>query len=888
MPLPSGSRLGPYEILAPLGAGGMGEVYRARDARLGRDVALKILPPAFASDPGRQARFEQEARAAAALNHPNIVGVFDFGTHEGALYIVSELVPGETLAALIERGPVPIRKLLEVAAQVADGISAAHAGRIAHRDLKPANIIISEDGRAKILDFGLARQASAAAAAPDATATIQQTSAGMILGTVNYMSPEQARGKEVDYRSDQFSFGLVLYEMAAGKRPFEREEAVQIMSAIIGEEPPPLDAKVPAPLRWAIDRCLAKDPRDRYESTRDLFRELRHLRDHLPEAAVAATGAVAPVAAPRRGRWKAAVAFAAGLLLAGAAATAFLLTRPRVADQSSYRFTPFSFESGGQCCAHWSADGKAVAYAAKRSPRDFKQVYLRYLDSPMPAQLTRTAEDDEVQSWAADGKHVLFTRDGVKPPGMWSVAAVGGEPEFAFAFPEVSTKASALSPDGRVYAVLREGPDQRFGIWFAAPPGSALKRYAPEPFATRAVYNNPQMAFSPDSKQILLYIARDKIREEAWIMPFPPDPGHPPRQILRTLPSEAGTPQFAWMPDNRHVILTFAPDLGAQQLWLADTRSETRYEITSGTESRSNPAVSPDGKRVLYTEGVSTSAIVNVDFHTAALTPLIATDRSQMMPAWAQKAPVMAYVTDRNGPQEIWLHASDGERPLIASAGNRWLIGPAPSPDGARIAYSEVDLASGATRLWIVAASRGTPIPLTNDSSGAEFPGSWSPDGAWFVYLRIHQGQVDVMKVKTSGEARPSVLKADIEPLRGGIPVWSPAGDWIAYDDKSEKLIAPDGSRSRDLNSAGFYAVGFSADSKSLYGVRDSKEKVLLYSVDIATGAERAIGDVGYNNQPASYSTPSLRLSLAPDGKSLTFGTVKYKSNLWMLEGFSK
>src|SRR5215831_5947916 len=298
MPLTSGSKLGHYEIIAPLGAGAMGEVYRARDPRLGRDVALKILPPAFATDAGRQARFEQEARAAAALNHPNIVGIFDIGAAEGSFYIVSELVSGETLAALLEQGPLPFKKLLDIATQIADGMAAAHAARIIHRDLKPANIMIAEDGRAKILDFGLARQASAAAAASDATTTIHQTTAGMIVGTVNYMSPEQARGKEVDTRSDQFSFGLILYEMASGKRAFERPEAVQVMSAILTEDAPPLDSKIPPPLRWTIERCLAKEPRDRYESSRDLFQELRFLRDHLAEATLTSSIAIAPVTAP--------------------------------------------------------------------------------------------------------------------------------------------------------------------------------------------------------------------------------------------------------------------------------------------------------------------------------------------------------------------------------------------------------------------------------------------------------------------------------------------------------------------------------------------------------------------------------------------------------------
>src|SRR5207245_1522005 len=263
-------RFGPYEIVARLGAGGMGEVYRARDTRLGREVALKILPFELGSDPARQARFEQEARAAAALNHPNITGLHDVGSDHGGSYIVTELVVGETLEAVIERGAVPVRKLLDIAVQVAGGMAAAHAARITHRDLKPANLMVTTDGRAKILDFGLAKQAAIPSASADETVTVHATEPGMILGTVAYMSPEQARGKPADYRSDQFSFGLILYEMAAGRRAFDKPESVQTMAAILTDDPPPIDRSIPAPLRWAIDRCLAKDPADRYESTRDL------------------------------------------------------------------------------------------------------------------------------------------------------------------------------------------------------------------------------------------------------------------------------------------------------------------------------------------------------------------------------------------------------------------------------------------------------------------------------------------------------------------------------------------------------------------------------------------------------------------------------------------
>ena len=244
-PAPSlapGLRLGPYEIVAPIGAGGMGEVYRATDTRLGRDVALKLLPRAFASDPGRLARFEREARAVAGLSHPNILALFDVGTHDGMVYAVTELLEGETLRARLGGGPLPARKAVDYAAQAARGLAAAHEKGIVHRDLKPENLFVTGDGRVKVLDFGLARQQQAAAEAEDTRSPTlaQPTDAGTVLGTVGYMSPEQVRGEPVDTRSDIFSLGCVLYEMLAGGRAFLRETAAETMTAILREDPPDL------------------------------------------------------------------------------------------------------------------------------------------------------------------------------------------------------------------------------------------------------------------------------------------------------------------------------------------------------------------------------------------------------------------------------------------------------------------------------------------------------------------------------------------------------------------------------------------------------------------------------------------------------------------------
>src|SRR6266403_4598055 len=289
MVLSPGTRLGPYEIIAPLGAGGMGEVYRAQDTRLDRSVAIKILSPAFSADSDRLRRFEQEARSASALNHPNIITIYELGRDGSTRYIAMELVEGKTVRELMVAG-LPIRKAIEIAAQAADGLTKAHEAGIAHRDLKPENLMISNDGFVKILDFGLAKLASTSGElSVTGTLSASQTQPGVILGTVQYMAPEQASGGQLDFRSDQFSFGLVLYEMVTGKRAFPRSTAAETLVAILREQAEPIGGQnpdAPAPLCWAIERCLAKEPDKRYVSTRDLARELAAIRDRFSEKPV--------------------------------------------------------------------------------------------------------------------------------------------------------------------------------------------------------------------------------------------------------------------------------------------------------------------------------------------------------------------------------------------------------------------------------------------------------------------------------------------------------------------------------------------------------------------------------------------------------------------------
>jgi serine/threonine protein kinase len=285
----NGSHLGPYEVLAPLGAGGMGEVYRALDPRLGREVAIKVLPASFSKDPDRLRRFEQEARAAGILSHPNITAVFDIGSQDGAPYVVSELLEGDALQGALAGGRLSTRRALDYAIQMAHGLAAAHEKGIVHRDLKPANVFVTKDGRVKILDFGLAKLTQPKVGAPDGTSlpsTTQGTEPGAVLGTLGYMAPEQLRGRTVDARGDIFSFGAILYEMLSGKRAFQGDSAADTMSAILRDDPPDLsltDQNISPGLERIVRHCLEKDPGQRFQSARDLAFDLEALTD--PSAA---------------------------------------------------------------------------------------------------------------------------------------------------------------------------------------------------------------------------------------------------------------------------------------------------------------------------------------------------------------------------------------------------------------------------------------------------------------------------------------------------------------------------------------------------------------------------------------------------------------------------
>ena len=530
MALTPGARLGPYEIRSLLGQGGMGEVYRARDPRLDREVAIKVLHETAAADASRRARFEFEARAVAALNHPNILGVYDFASDEGRYYIVSELVNGESLRARIDRGPIGIREFYRIARATRRRPFCRACGR--HRPPRP-------EARERHADHGRPCQDSrlwvgapngSNPAGDDSTITDLNTMPGTVMGTVAYMSPEQARGIAADHRSDQFSFGTMLYELAGGGRPFTRGTSPQTMTAILTEEPPALDSKVPPPLRWTIARCHEKDPGARYESTRDLYHDLRNQQEHLSDVLTSTDAPVVQAAGvfPQRRRWLLAAPIAAALLVGGGGGR----WSKTGTELGQLRFTPMEVALARPAGPRWSPDGKSFAYSALVS--GVRQVFLRHLNSAAPVQLTHGTVDVMLAGWTPDGKRVIVR------------SATKGRLIFLPCRRLVGTR--NRSPRNPVRSVpwtsrrMARAMPVSFGMaacTSSKPPlrrGSPGKRYQPGPFEADAIHNTPTLRISPDHRRMLLLV--DTVAGNlAWDIPLPPGTRLPGRSCRDWLAS---------------------------------------------------------------------------------------------------------------------------------------------------------------------------------------------------------------------------------------------------------------------------------------------------------------------------------------------------------------
>jgi len=890
---------GPYEILTSLGQGGGGEVYRAWDPRLHREVALKILRDQPGPNPDRVVRFVREARAASALNHPNIVTVFDASVEGDSPYIVSELIDGPTLREEISRGPVSIKRLLDLATQIADGLSAAHDAGIVHRDLKPENIIVTRGGRAKILDFGLA-WAGAAVASVVETATLDsqtQTELGLRAGTAPYMSPEQARGVASDFRSDQFSFGLLLHEMVTGRPAFRRDTPAATLHAIINDDPPgSLQERVPLLLQWIIERCLAKDPAERYGTTADLHRDLRMLRDRLGEA-VARDGKAAPV---RSARWQR-VALAAASLVAVAAIALVVWSSTSAGVARMPQFTPLTTAPPYEGFPAWSPDGNAIAYSADVSGT--LQIFQQDPLLPSPSRVTDAKFDCKTPFWSHDGKRIYYVSAAEEREAIWSVPASGGRPQVIVR----NAVAGAISPDGRTLAFLREEENAAIvgslALYFATPGDvEPWTREAVEGAARKAApfqdyrFVEGMLAFSPDGTKLGVdavgsyQMRADRRWWQFWIVPMN---GAAPMRRLQQLTdqSEPRVSSFTWMPDNRHIVLGLhSLSTFRSHLWLADLETDRAEMITSTPVGEQYPSASPSGNELVYTKDDSDYDLIEIPIAAPTVQPFLESSRNESDPAWSNLG--LAYVTNRRGQDEIWLKdraGSLGDRPLITqrnfSAEDRTVMLAAPtfSPDGQRVAFLRTGMQPiKPLRIWYSPVTGGLAsalVPLGDDVF--QSAPSWSPDGQWIAFAEWSSLKWKLVKVRVGTEERVEIRS---DGAANASPHWSPNGEWITWDTADAfMLVSPDGERQTVLTDDRWHAHTWAPDGSVVYGIRETDElRLSLVAVDIKSRAVRVLADLG-PSPPANNPVRGVTVSL--DGRSIVTALLRQRGDLWRLTG---
>jgi eukaryotic-like serine/threonine-protein kinase len=862
VPLNPGSRLGPYEVVGSLGAGGMGEVYRARDTRLDRSIAIKILPPQMAADAEFRERFDREARSIGALNHPHICTLHDVGHHEGTDFLVMELVEGETLAERLQQGPLPLREALDIAQQIADALEAAHEKGILHRDLKPANIKVTPDGSVKVLDFGLAKVLDGSPAgtqlANSPTLSRLATQAGLIMGTAAYMSPEQARGKPVDRRTDVWAFGCVLYEMLTAKPAFDGETITDILGAIVHKEPDwsALPSDAPARLRELLQRCLQKDPKQRLRDMGDARLEIdvAHRAPVIESAAVAAAPAW-------RSWWRAALPWAiagTSIIALAVATTAWwrVASQPRRVTRVNVEISPKAplAPLWGQA-AILSPDGSTIAYIAAADGQ--RRLYLRRLDQLESSVLPGT-EGATTPFFSPDGRSVGFFASG----SLKKVALSGGAP-----------------------IVLCSPGEGRGGTWgeddtivFSATPASDLFRMSaaggtPVAITTRDQQNEqshrwPQ--FLPGTNKVLFTAMRapSSRRDEANIEVV--DLATAQRKVVH----RGGT--YARFAASGHLLFVRESTLFAMPFDVG--RLEVTGEavpVLEGVAAQSSAGgsgialydVSSTGTMAFLTGDLSEGmSLVAVDLK-GAFTPLRSERAVYMAPRFSPDGERIAMHIANLGAPDVWVF--DVARGSLS----RLTFGPGPdgfpiwTPDGERVTYES---GSPPNLFWMRADGSGQPERLTN-SPNAQRAGSWSPDGKVLAFSEMGAGNVqgDLWIMRMDGERTPQPFLQT--PAVEAAPEFSPDGRWIAYHSnetgRMEVFVRPfSGSGKWQVSTQGGVFPKWSRNSQELaYRITSDRMMVVSY-----TSTERSF-------QPATpralfrdefaVRTLTPMYDLAPDGK---------------------
>ncbi len=780
MSLAPGSRLGPYEVVSAIGAGGMGEVYRARDPRLGREVAIKVLPPSFSQDADRLRRFEQEAKAAGILNHPNITAVYDIGTHEDAPYVVQELLEGETLRSVLAGGRLPQRRAIDYALQMAHGLAAAHDKGIVHRDLKPENLFVTKDGRVKILDFGLAKLTQIGDSGPQTNLpTITSTEPGVVMGTLGYMSPEQIKGKPADARSDIFALGAILYEMLAGRRAFHGDSAGETMAAILKEEPPDLSVTnqaISPGLERIVRHCLEKNPEQRFHSAHDLAFDIE---------ALSGTSGQAAAAAPAKTRSRRLSPLALGLAgLAIGFGLAFLIQRagagrrPPAAGMPTYqRLTNLS---GSEEFPALSPDGQLLAFVHRAHGK--ANVFAQRAGSRKPANLTADCDrESDAPAFSPDGSQIAYASqcgDG----GLFVMSATGENVKRLASF----GSNPAWSPDGHEIVFATEPVQRPYGrqgtseLW-AVEVGSGKTR------RVLTVIDGVQPNVSPHGLRIAYWgLPPGGSQRDVWTIPVAGlKPGEQPVAVTND-PAVDWNP--VWAPDGKSIYFLSNRN-GVMNLWRVPI-DEATGKVLGAAEPLSLPArevgglaVSKDGRHIAFVDRRTTHAIERIAFD------------------------------------------ADGRfsgKPDVVYEGSQEVADFDVSPDGKSLAF---DSRGGAQDDLFVMSTDGSGFRQLLDDAPKDRHPTFTPDGKRLVFISDRTGRYEVWSIATDGSGLIQITKTDKETLIE--PMISPDGRLVAAHTGVNAILVPVDEKGtagaieeirNPVEGAMFFPIAWSSDGRLLFG----------------------------------------------------------------------
>lgn len=813
MHLSPGTKLDGYEVLGLLGAGGMGEVYRARDPLLKREVAIKILPSFVSRNPDRLRRFEQEAQAAAALNHPNILAIYFFGVFDGAPYLVSELLVGETLRHQLQRGPLPVRKAIDYGVQIAHGIAAAHEKGIVHRDLKPENLFITQDGRVKILDFGLAKLTQTQDEIDPTSPTVASaTEPGVVLGTAGYMAPEQVRGQPVDHRADIFAFGAILYEMLAGTRAFQRSTSADTMAAILNEYPPSISQlaqNTPQGLQRVVHRCLEKNPEQRFQSASDLAFALEALSESSPSSS-------RPVVSPLRPSSRKTILWTAALLAVLAVAfVTYLLTASRDTFASLHISDYAQITHDGQARALRGTDGtRLYTYLGF----GIGQVAISGGDiAPVPIGVS----DPVLMDVSPDGSKLLVASltgaTKISHP-LWTASILGSSLQYL----AVGNDAS-WSPDGSFVAYSTADGD----IFAIRSDGTGAHKLAS---VGGVAY---LLSWSPDGATI-----RFTKDDGLWEISSSGSNLHP------LFPGWKGyTCCGHWTPDGNLFFFN-----SNEQIWASDERRGFFHrsppkpiQLTSSPIHWGNPIASKDGKQIFVTGSTLRGELVRFDSQTKQFQPYL-TGFSADNVSFSKDGKFVVYTTYPDFT--LWRANLDGSNRIQLSHAPMQPILPRWSPDGTQILF--FDSSTVPDKAYLVPSAGGSPRRFLPENNGYESDPNWSPDGTKVAFSNSPGGGADPKSVINILDLNTNQVSAIPGSVGLFSPRWSPDGRSIAAVSMNSTTLNIFDIATQHWSTPYKGVVAyqeFSQDGRSIYFM-NFQEHPAVFRIRLADGAVGRVADI--------------------------------------------